>query len=308
MKYKDYYKILGLSRDASQDEIKRAYRKLARKYHPDVSKESDAEARFKEVNEANEVLKDPQKRAAYDELGSNWQAGQDFRPPPGAGRGGFRQEFRFDSGDMGQFSDFFSSMFGGMRGDPMGGGAGFRSSRGGDRNASIRITLEEAYQGGNRRLRLDSPETGGQRTLNVRIPAGVTSGQKIRLSGQGDPGMMGGPKGDLFLEVNIQPHKLFETDGRDVHLHLPVTPWEAALGATISVPTLGGAVNLKIPPGSKSGRKMRLKGRGLPGKPAGDEYVVLEIQVPPADNEAAKDFYRNMEQELPFDPRKHLGV
>ncbi len=307
MKYKDYYKILGVPRDASQYDIKRAYRKLARKYHPDVSKEADAEARFKEVNEANEVLKDAQKRATYDALGSNWHSGQEFRPPPGGG--GFRQEFRFDTDGMGQFSDFFSSLFGGVDLGGMGArGGGMRASRGSDQTAKIRISLEEAYNGGTRGLRLDPAEAGARtgRTLNVRIPAGVTAGQKIRLSGQGQPGRMGGANGDLLLDVEFQTHKLFRAEGKDLHLNLPVAPWEAAMGASIPVPTLGGAVNLKIPPGSKSGAKLRLKGRGLPGDPAGDEYVILQIQVPPADTEAAKEFYRRMQKELPFDPRRGM--
>jgi len=306
MKYKDYYKILDVPRDATQDDIKRAYRRLARKYHPDVSKETDAEARFKEVNEANEVLRDPKKRATYDALGSNWRAGQEFRPPPGSG---FRQDFRFDTDDLGQFSDFFSSIFGGVGVRGAGGGASFRPSRGHgrDQNARVRITLEEAYSGGTRRVRLEAQYPGGEaRTLNVRIPAGITSGQKIRLAGQGQPGLTGGARSDLYLEVEIQPHRFYQLDGRDLILHLPVTPWEAALGGTIAVPTPGGTVNLKIPAGSRSGRKLRLKGRGLPGEPPGDEYVVLEIQVPPADSEEAREFYRRMAREMPFDPRAHM--
>jgi curved DNA-binding protein len=313
MKYKDYYKILGVSRDASREEIKRAYRRLARKYHPDVSKEPDAERRFKEINEANEVLKDQEKRGTYDALGKQWQAGQDFRPPPWGGQG-FHREFHFDTEDAGQFSDFFSSLFGGT-GRGMGGGAegGFRS-RGSDQSARVRITLEESYAGATRRLHLDLPEPDAHgrihtrpRTLNVRIPPGVTGGQKIRLPGQGQAGLFGGPKGDLYLEVEILPHPLYRLEGRDLYLQLPVTPWEAALGETVSVPTPGGAVNLRIPAGSQSGRKLRLKGRGLPGTLPGDEYVVLEIHTPPADTEQAKELYRRMAQELPFDPRARLG-
>jgi curved DNA-binding protein len=305
MKYKDYYKILGVPRDASQDDIRKAYRRLARKYHPDVSKEPDAEKRFKEVNEANEALKDPERRATYDALGNGWNPGQDFRPPPGSG--GFRQEFRFDT-DGGGFSDFFSSLFGDMGGGGSGGG-GFRG-RGNDQTAKIRVSLEEAYAGASRHIHLDLPEPDARgriqtrpRTLNVRIPAGIGDGQKIRLAGQGQPGLMGGPKGDLFLQVELQPHALYQVDGKDVTVHLPITPWEAALGASVSVPTLGGEVTLKIPPGSRSGRKLRLKGRGLPGAQAGDEYVILEIQIPPADTDKAKSFYRRMAEELPFDPR-----
>ncbi len=308
MKYKDYYKILGVSRDASQDDIRKAYRRLARKYHPDVSKEPNAEQRFKEINEANEALKDPQRRATYDSLGNGWNPGQDFRPPPGSG-GRFHQEFRFENDGSGGFSDFFSSLFGDLGGAGGGPGGGFRS-RGSDQTARISVSLEEAYTGASRRIHLDLPEPDARgrinsrpRTLDIRIPAGIGDGQKIRLAGQGQPGLMGGSKGDLFLQVELQPHPLYQVDGKDVTLQLPIAPWEAALGASVSVPTLGGAVSLKIPPGSRSGRRLRLKGRGLPGKPAGDEYVVLEIQVPPADSEQAREFYRRMAEELPFDPR-----
>lgn len=305
MKYKDYYKILGVERGASQDEIKRAYRKLARKYHPDVSKQADAEARFKEVNEANEVLKDAEKRAAYDSLGNQWRAGQDFRPPPGGFRS--RQDFHFDDGDGADFSDFFSSIFGG----PSGRSGGFKG-RGSDQTLRVKISLDEAYHGATRRLDIGADRAApGQvgaekRSLNVRIPAGVTQGQKIRLSGQGQAGMFGGPKGDLYLEVDIQPHRLYRVEGKDLTLHLPITPWEAALGATIAVPTMNGEINLKVPAGSKSGRKLRAKGRGMPGSPPGDQYIVLEVETPPADSEQAKQFYRRMAEELPFNPRERL--
>lgn len=312
MEYKDYYKILGVARDATPDQIKRAYRKLARKYHPDVSKEPDAEARFKEINEAQEVLKDPEKRTAYDALGSNWRAGQDFRPPPGGG--GFRQEFHFGTDEGGDFSDFFSSLFGrDFRGG--GGGGAPRKRRGQDQTARIQIELEDAFHGSTRQLRLEIPELGTdgrvtshERTLNVRIPAGVTQGRQIRLSGQGAPGVHGGPAGDLYLEVEIRPHRHFTVDGKDVQLRLPIAPWEAALGATVQVPTLAGAVNLKVPAGSQSGQRMRLKGRGLPGDPPGDEMVVLEIVVPPARNEEARRLYEHMAERLHFNPRAELGV
>lgn len=314
MKYKDYYQILGVDRKASQDDIRKAYRRLARKYHPDVSKETDAEARFKEINEANEVLKDPEKRATYDALGSQWHAGQEFRPPPGGTH--FHQEFRFDGAESGQFSDFFSSLFGSMGGfgERAGGFGAQRSSRGGDQTAKVRIPLEDAYHGATRRLHLDLPQPDARgrietrpRTLNVKIPAGVCDGQKIRLAGQGQPGMLGGSKGDLLLEVELEPHPLYEVKGKDLTLRLPIAPWEAALGATVAVPTLGGAVNLKVPAGSRTGAKLRLKGRGLPGNPPGDELVLLEIQTPPADTEQAREFYRRMAQELPFDARNKLG-
>lgn len=309
MEYKDYYKILGVSRDASRDEIKRAYRKLARKYHPDVSKEPNAEARFKEINEANEVLHDPEKRAAYDALGSNWRAGQDFRPPPG---GASHQEFHFSPEEAAEFSDFFSSIFGR---EFHTGAHEPRRRRGTDQTVRIRIELEEAYRGGTRQIHLDVPEISADgrlssraRTLNVRIPAGVTQGRQIRLAGQGSPGIQGGHAGDLYLEVEIAPHRLFTPDGKDIHLRLPIAPWEAALGASVSVPTLGGTVNLKIPPGSQSGQRLRLKGRGLPGDPPGDELVILEIVTPPATTDAAKAAYRDMAERLHFNPRAEMGV
>ena len=306
MQYKDYYKTLGVDRGASQDEIKRAYRRLARKYHPDVSKEHDAEARFKELGEAYEVLKDPKKRAAYDRLGANWKSGQDFRPPPewnrefnfGGGRG-FGRRGGFGGG--GDFSDFFENLFG--QGSPFGGSINeeaFANRKGSDRRTPLPITLEEAFGGGSRRV-----DVGG-RKLQVKIPAGISDGSQIRLAGQGDMPLVGGARGDLYLEVKIQPHRLYELEGRDLVLKLPITPWEAALGARISVPTLGGRVEMKIPAGSQSGGKLRLKGRGLPGKPAGDLYVALRIVTPPAESAAAREFYQRMERELPFDPRADL--
>src|SRR5690625_1906709 len=285
MKFRDYYEVLGVAREASQDEIRRAYRKAARRYHPDVSTEKDAEERFKEVGEAYEVLKDPEKRQAYDRFGKDWQQGQDFRPPPD-----WEQDFGFAGGGYAHqddFSDFFESLFG--RGAGRGRG-GFRT-RGEDQVVRISLSLEDAYRGVTRTLTLSATEIdrSGQvrprpRTLNVRIPAGVTDGQRIRLKGQGSPGLGGGPAGDLFLEVSLAPHPHFHADGRDVLLELPVTPWEAALGATVSVPTLGGVVDLRIPAGSQSGRKLRLKGRGLPGEPPGDQYTELRIVTPKADS------------------------
>ena len=326
MEYKDYYKTLGVPRNATKGAIKQAYRKLARKYHPDVSKEPDAEARFKEVNEAHEVLQDPEKRAAYDALGSQWRAGQEFRPPPG--QGGFHREFRFSTGDASGFSDFFSSLFGGGGGfggfgdafgeTRRGGGGGRREDpfrqRGQDQTARVEISLEEAFAGGTRELRLETPTQDAQgqvhlqhRTLKVRIPPGVSQGRQIRLAGQGQPGFAGGPGGDLYLEVHLRPHRLFQTDGRDILLHLPIAPWEAALGANVQVPTLGGPVNLKIPAGSQSGKRMRLKGRGLPGDPPGDQILILEIHTPAADTEEAKALYRRMADSLAFNPRAKFG-
>jgi curved DNA-binding protein len=311
MEYKDYYKILGVARDASQEDIKRAFRKLARKYHPDVSKEPNAEARFKEVNEAHEVLHDKEKRAAYDALGSGWQPGQEFRPPP-SGPGFRHQEFHFSEGDAAQFSDFFSSIFGGAgfsgRGEP-------RPRRGQDQTARLRIRLEDAFHGVTRQLQLDVPEIDANghvvsrpRTLNVRIPAGVTQGQQIRLAGQGSPGQRGGPAGDLFLEIEFESHAFLHPEGKNIHLNLPISPWEAALGATVSVPTLGGAVSLKIPPGTQTGRRLRLKGRGLPGDPPGDAYVQIEIVTPEAHTEEAKEAYRHLAKTCAFNPRAKLGV
>jgi curved DNA-binding protein len=312
--YKDYYKILGLERTATQDEVKRAYRKLARKYHPDVSKEPDAEERFKEVNEANEVLKDLEKRAAYDQLGPQWQAGQEFRPPPGWDEG---FEFRgggYTAAGAEQFSDFFDSLFGGLRGRT---GAGFRPTfhrQGEDRHARILIDLEDSYQGATRTITLRVPEvtsdgrvTTRMQSLNVRIPKGVRPGQQIRLAGRGDPGMGGGQPGDLYLEVDLRAHPLYRVDGTDVYLDLPVTPWEAALGATVKAPTPTGTVDLKVPPDSQAGRRLRLKGRGLPGKKPGDFYVVLKIVLPSARSEEAKALYRQMESKLGFNPRANLG-
>lgn len=300
MEYKDYYKILGVSRSADQDEIKKAYRRLARKYHPDVSREKDAEARFKEVSEAYEVLKDPERRATYDQLGS-YRQGQDFRPPPGWRGSGF------GGGDGSAFSDFFESVFG--QGSPFGespfGGRRRRSGmKGVDEKARIGISLEDAYQGASKNVRLDA---AGGRQLKVKIPAGITEGRQIRLSGQGRPGPGGGPPGDLYLEVHITPHPFFRVEGRDVFLDLPIAPWEAALGESVRVPTLGGSLELKIPPGSQSGRKLRLKGRGLPGSPTGDQYVVLKIVTPKADTKASKALYEKMRDTMKFDPRSDLA-
>ena len=319
MRYKDYYQVMGVPRGASQEDIKRAYRKLARKYHPDVSKEKDAEERFKELQEAHEVLRDPEKRAAYDQLGANWQQGQDFRPPPDWGKG-----FEFSRGhgaeDLGGFSDFFSELFGSR--SPFGGasrmggtgrgGRGFAAA-GQDHVARVEVDLEDAFRGGSRTIELRSPEltadghvTVKPRTLRVTIPAGVTEGQQIRLAGQGSPGIGGGPPGDLLLEVNFRPHPLFKVEGRDVTITLPVAPWEVALGETVSVPTLGGTVEMKLPTGAHAGQKLRLRGRGLPGHPAGDQLVQLEIVLPP-DSPRARQFYEQMKRELSFDPRAGLG-
>jgi curved DNA-binding protein len=323
MDYKDYYKVMGVARDASQDDIKRAYRKLARKYHPDVSKESGAEEKFKELQEAHEVLKDPEKRAAYDQLGSRWKEGQEFRPPPDWGKG-FEHSGQFGGGFArdggrhfggGDFSDFFSSLFG--AGSPFGGARGDRegfSAGGQDHFAKIEIALEDAYGGGAHTIELKSPEVQDghvavkPRTLRVNIPAGVTEGQQIRLAGQGSGGVGGGRAGDLYLEMSFKPHPLYLVQGRDLTLTLPIAPWEAALGATVQVPTLGGPVEMRIPAGAKAGQKLRLKGRGLPNPTgdAGDQYVVFKIVVPPADSQRARELYEQMKKDLPFDPRAEL--
>ncbi|MDD3325504.1 MAG: DnaJ C-terminal domain-containing protein [Zoogloea sp.] len=315
MEFKDYYKIMGLARDATQDEVRRAYRQLARKYHPDVSKAPDAEARFKELGEAYAVLKDLEKRAAYDQLGSSWKAGQDFRPPPGAG-GGF--EFSSggrDGGGAGDYSDFFEAIFG-QHGD---GGHHSRAghhARGQDHHARVQIDLEDAYTGATRSITLQTPEVDvhGQihvrkHTLSVAIPRGIRAGQHIRLAGQGMPGMGQGTAGDLYLEIEFRPHPLYRVEQRDVYFDLRIAPWEAALGTSVEVPTPSGAVELKIPAGAAAGRRLRLKGRGIPGSTPGDFYAVLQIVVPPADTESARVFYNGMAAQFKsFDPRSMPGA
>ena len=311
MEFKDYYEIMGVGRDASQDEIKRSYRQLARKYHPDVSKESDAEARFKEVGEAYEVLKDPEKRAAYDQLGKNWQGGEDFRPPPDWKPDVGGDDFTRAGEEP--FSDFFESLFGGgfRRAGPQ---RGFQS-RGQDSYVRVVIDLEDAYEGATRQLRLQQPEIdphgrprSSERTLNVRIPKGVRQGQQIRLAGQGGAGLGEGQSGDLFLEVDFRPHPFYHVEGKDVFLDLPITPWEAALGANIKVPTPAGKVDLKIPANSAAGRKLRLKGRGIPSKEPGDLFVVLHIALPKAADVATRAAYEALRDATSFNPREKLGV
>jgi curved DNA-binding protein len=305
MEFQDYYQTLGVKQGASDDEIKAAYRKLARKYHPDKNKEAGAEDKFKAISEAYEVLHDKQKRAAYDNLraGGGYRAGDSFRPPPGwqqQAPGGF--EFRdFGGGDAGGFSDFFESLFGGR------GGAGPRAQRGpirgNDVRATVEIDLRTAYAGGKQRLGLR--DASGERTLEVNIPAGILPGQVIRLGGQGEPGYSGAPPGDLLLEVQLRDDPQFKLHGRDIEVEVPLSPWEAALGAKVPVPTLGGAVELKIPAGSRSGRKLRLKGRGMPGKNPGDQIDSLAIQAPPADGDKAKAAYQAFEKAFEgFDPRQ----
>jgi curved DNA-binding protein len=313
LEFKDYYEVLGVGHDATQDEITRAYRKLARKYHPDVNKAPDAETRFKELGEAYEVLKDPEKRAAYDGLGTNWQAGQDFRPPPGWDQGFEFHGGGFTGADPSDFSDFFESLFG-----RSGGFHAYRepsSTAGADSHARILIDIEDSYRGATRSLNLRHTEIGADgrpqvatRTLSVRIPQGVYPGQHIRLAGQGSSGS--GPQGrpgDLYLEVEFQPHRLFRAQGRDVYCNLPIAPWEAALGATIPIPTPIGTVDLKVPADSESGQKLRLKGLGIPATEPGDFYVILKIVLPPASDPAARAIYEAMRDQVIFDPRAEPG-
>ena len=330
MEFKDYYKVMGVARDATEAQIKQAYRKLARKYHPDVSKEKDAEARFKEVGEAYEVLKSPEKRAAYDQLGSGPRPGEEFRPPPDWGSG-----FEFSGAGPGagnaDYSDFFESLFGAAaRGSARHGRHGFDTGRGEDHHAKVLLDLDATLHGGSRTFTLRVPEIDAQghvlakeRVLNVQVPKGILPGQTIRLAGQGAPPFGEGPAGqgaagqgsagrgkagDLYIEVEFQPHPLYRIDGRDLYLDLPVAPWEAALGASVKTPTPTGVVDLKIPAGAHAGTKLRLKGRGIPSSPPGDFYVVLAIALPAAADERTKAAYRALADAMPFNPRAALGV
>lgn len=317
MKFKDYYATLGVPRTATQDEIKHAYRKLARKFHPDVSKEADAEARFKELGEAYAVLKDVEKRAAYDQMGSQWKAGQDFTPPPGWDAG-----FEFSGGGFSRAGadgfdpeDIFAAIFG-QQGRASGSRAHARAERpakGEDRHAKILINLEDAYRGAQRSisLRLPIQDVQGhvileERKLDISIPKGIRAGQHLRLVGQGEPGLSGAPAGDLYLEIHFNPHPQFRLDGRDVFLDLPLAPWEAALGCTLTVPTPEGKVQLTIPAGSAAGRRLRLKGKGIPGNPPGDLNVLLAIVLPPATSESEKEAYRTMAKAFDFNPRSAM--
>jgi curved DNA-binding protein len=285
LEFRDYYQALGVARDAPADEIKKAYRKLARKYHPDVSKEPDAGKRMAEVNEAYAVLSDPEKRTAYDQLGQGARPGQEFRPPPG-----WEERFEFSERggpDAAEFSDFFSEIFGRAR------------SRGrNDQHARVILDLEDSFTGATRQLML------GDRTLSVKIPKGVREGQVIRLAGQGAAGPGAGKPGDLLLEVQFNPHPRFRADGRDLYLSLPVAPWEAALGAILPVALPGGALNVRIPAGAQSGKQMRVRGKGLPADPPGDLYLDIRIVTPPADTPKQKELYESMAKEFVFDPRR----
>jgi curved DNA-binding protein len=323
MDFKDYYAVLGVSESASPEDIKKAYRKLARKYHPDVSKEENADDKFKDVGEAYEVLKDPEKRAEYDEL-KKYGARKDgsFQRPPGwesasgFGGGGYTEA------DAGQFSDFFEEIFGGGRRGGAGFGAGFggqrhaRRMRGEDVNARIALFLEEAFHGCEKQVSFNVQEADAQgrivprqKTLKVKIPKGMKEGQHVRLKGQGAPGIGGAENGDLFIEVEYAPHPHFTVQGSDILVTVPITPWEAALGASVTVPTVGSKVSLKVPKGSSSGRKLRLKGKGLPGKHPGDQLVVLQIVMPEEHSEKAEALYRELaEAEKAFNPRSKLHV
>ncbi len=310
MQYKDYYAALGITKDATQDDVKRAYRKLAREFHPDLNKDKGAEERFKEIGEANDVLSDPEKRAAYDQLGAGYQAGQDFRPPPD-----WDQGFEYSgSGQDAAFSEFFEHLFGRGQRAHARPGAQFHAS-GQDHHARVMIDLEDAFSDATRAIQLKMPKVTAdghviteQRTLNVKIPKGVQPGQHIRLKGQGTPGLGKGQAGDLYLEIEFAPHKLYHADGKDVYLDLPVAPWEAALGGKVKAPTPLGVVDVTIPADSAQGRKLRLKGRGIPAKTPGDFYVVLQISLPPATDEKSKNIYQTMAKEMSFNPRAGLGV
>jgi curved DNA-binding protein len=316
MEFKDYYTTMGLTRDAAPEDIKRAYRKLARKYHPDVSKEKNAEAQFKETSEAYEVLSDPEKRAAYDQLGANYRAGQEFRPPPEWNARQQGSHAGFDAGEDADHSDFFESLFKGMRG--AGSGRGGRTAsfdmHGQDQHARIQIDIEDSYRGASRTLQLRVPELDAsgrtqlkERTIEFAIPKGIRAGQHIRLAGQGAPGIGQGSPGDLYLDVEFLPNRLYRAEGADVYMDLPVAPWEAAIGAEVEAPTPTGRVEVKIPAGSASGRKLRLKGRGLPGKTPGDFYFVLQLVLPAGDSEAARQVYADMAAAFKaFKPRAHL--
>jgi curved DNA-binding protein len=311
--FRDYYEVLGVPRGASDDEIRSAYRKLARTYHPDVNKEPGAEDRFKEISEAYEVLRDPEKRARYDRLGANWKAGEDVSGASGfggsgpggfgSGQGGFG-DVRVEFGDGNGFSDFFESLFGGRgAGTRRGGGFEGFSTRGGDQEATLEVTLEEAAKGGRRKISL-----GDGRDYEVSIPAGVRDGQRIRLAGEGGAGAGGGPSGDLFLRVRIKPHRRFRLEGGDLHLDLPVAPWEAALGASVEVPTLDGTAKVKVPAGSSSGRRLRLKGEGMPGpgKQRGDLFAQVKIVVPKKLSKRERELFESLAESSDFDPRRGL--
>jgi curved DNA-binding protein len=308
VEYKDYYQTLGVDKGASADDIKKAYRKLVRKYHPDVSKHKDADSKTKEINEAYDVLGDVEKRAAYDELGSGRRAGQEFQPPPD-----WASAF---GGGGGADSDFFSDLFAHVGRRSRAGGQGGRfQMRGDDIHAAIAIDLADAYHGATRTVSMRVPQhdpsgrvVTTEKSLDVKIPKGVLPGKQLRLAGQGHPGSGGAPNGDLFLEIQLNPDRHYRVEGSNVYETVPVTPWEAALGASIAVPTPSGEVEVTVPAGSQTGRKLRLKGRGIPANPHGDLYLVLEVVLPPADNDKARKLYETMARDLAFNPRARIGA
>ncbi|MGQ9723980.1 MAG: DnaJ C-terminal domain-containing protein [Tepidimonas sp.] len=318
MEFKDYYQILGVEKTASADDIRKAYRRLARKYHPDVSKEPDAAKRMSDINEAKTVLSDPEKRAAYDALYSQYaHAGGDFRPPPNWDAG-----FEFSGAPGGfDFSDFFEQLFGhAARARAAGARSGRAQSqplRGEDHHAKIELDLEDAIHGAERTISLRAPRLDAQgrvvtetHTLTVKIPKGVVEGQQIRLAGRGGPGLNGGPNGDLFLEVHFRPHPRWRVQGRDLYATLPLAPWEAALGAQVQVPTPTGRVELTVPAGWRKGRKLRVKGHGIPARTAndtpGDLYYELELTLPPTDHPKARELFETMARELRYNPREGM--
>ena len=314
MEFRDYYQTLGVERNATADEIRKAFRKLARKFHPDVSKAPDADERMKEVNEAYAVLGDAEKRAAYDQLGQGYASGQDFAPPPGWDDGFEWSGRQFHARDAGEFSDFFAELFGRMgHGGPGRPERHQFDGRGEDHVARVQLDLEDAYRGANRQISLRSPRIDAEgrvhldtRTLDVRIPKGVREGQIIRLAGQGHPGYGSGGAGDLLLEVHFRPHPRFRADGRDVQMSLPVAPWEAALGAVVDVDAPDGRLRVRIPAGAQSGRQLRVRGHGLPAATPGDLLLDLKVVLPPADDDKARAFYQRMAEEFDFDPRRSV--
>jgi len=315
LQFKDYYQALGVARDATADDIKKAFRKLARKYHPDLSKEPDAESRMKEINEAYAVLSDPEKRAAYDALGRGYQPGEDFRPPPDWDANFEFSGPGFSGAEAADFSDFFAELFGRMGGAPREGGFGRREARGEDHHAKILLDIEDAWRGATRQISLRVPRTDAAgrvvldtRTLDVRIPHGVREGQLIRLAGQGTPGFGGGPPGDLLLEVHFRLHPRFQASGRDLLVDLPVAPWEAALGSVIPVVLPDGStLKVRIPAGAQSGRQLVVRGKGIPGNPPGDLELTVRVVLPAADTPRAKELYETMARDLGFDPRAASG-
>ncbi len=321
MEYKDYYKTLGVAKTATPEDIKKAFRQLARKFHPDINKEAGAEAKFKEINEANDVLADPEKRKAYDELGSaaaQAQAqGQGFRPPPGwSEQHHFHDRARPGHAGTADFSDFFEELFGGRgRGGPRQQQQQDFKMRGEDSHARIAVNLRDSFAGATRQISLRVPEMDASgnvvmkdRVLQVKIPKGITEGKVIRLKGQGGPGFGGAEAGDLYLEVQFAPDDLYRAEGRDLYLTLPVAPWEAALGASVKVPTPDGPIMLRVPENSTEGRELRAKGKGLPGADPGDLIVKLKIVWPPATTDKARALYEQMAKDMPFDPRAKMGV